>query len=264
MQYSTLKPLLSGNGLVLLTSFLCVALASPARADEIKTPWEFSNLRDDHCEIVVSYSETSIRVSTPRGGSHPIRITLAGQLPDISERGYSGSAQFDDGSSYVASAADASTGIFGVKQYRWEFTDRSIIFDLIRKNSISLNLDGVIYGPYSLSGSRNPAIEFVDCAGLRPEEVTASNAQYRLTSDHLQLIEEKLWQDSRGWILNRYIAGSIFQWEIREVSDVENFVARVYYKFNRNQTGFVDVNFVDGAVNCFRYHDRPFECKRIY
>ncbi len=226
--------------------------------------WKFTDINKDFCQMYASYGGANLKIARAKKSGSPIRIHLGGALPKMSARGYPGSVSFDNNKVRIADAADATTDIFKQTLYRWEFSDLNILSDLKKRNSITVMLNGKSFGPFSLKGSGKVVQEFMDCAGLVVQPAKKSKPTYSFTEENLKLFERALWKDSRSWVFNRYVPNSIFQTELRELSDPSNYTARVYYKYNRNRTGFVDIDMVDGKVNCMRYHDNQFTCKRIY
>lgn len=185
---------------------------------------------------------------------------------------YRGTAVFNGGATFIADDAVISE-LFGGQFSSMNFSNPDFMRLMKSKSSVTFRIGRDTWGPYSLKGSSKVATDFMRCAGiaLQPNSVAKGNGKTGVdpqravgrgvTREVEQMIDTAIYRDSRSWAFNRYSAGSVRDASITEVAGSSDFTVRAYYTYNRNRTGFVDVYFIRGKIDCLRFHDNRMNCK---
>lgn len=77
-----------------------------------------------------------------------------------------------------------------------------------------------------------------------------------------EILDRYVLEDSKGWMFNRYDAGSMTNVKYKtQGKDMQ--IVRGYYTYNGGNSGWVEVEVVGGEVQCFRYWDFPDRCRAV-
>ncbi len=83
-------------------------------------------------------------------------------------------------------------------------------------------------------------------------------------SDYSKLVDALVRVNAQGWMMNRYIGGSISQVSVRTGADGRPIRINARYRFNtlgQVSNGAVDVSFENGRPKCLFFFDAPQTCR---
>lgn len=83
-----------------------------------------------------------------------------------------------------------------------------------------------------------------------------------LTQDLASELDAIIARDSRSWLFNRYVRGSVHDIRVAN-TDATNAEMVGKYRYSGSKVGWIRVRFTDGKVNCLIYHDFPGRCRPV-
>ncbi|WGK64499.1 hypothetical protein [Croceiramulus getboli] len=92
---------------------------------------------------------------------------------------------------------------------------------------------------------------------------TATSLNYT-QQDYLKLIDDLVTHQAKGWLMNRYQAGSVRDLQVTGASATQaprTLVANyTFSSFGGTQNGWVRISFQNGEPRCVNFHDYPQTC----
>ena len=249
------------------TATLAFSAPGSAQANTWKTVTGYPN-----CVMQFGSGPGSIDLVAKKNNAQNVSVRVSIDSSRQRKSMYRGSATFNGATSFVADEAFISE-VFGKPATSLSFSNPDFIRAMKSKSTVTFRIGSESWGPYSLKGSSKVAADFMQCAGIAVEPVLAAQGNNNSTYDHkraigkglnsdaIQMIDTAIYRDSRTWMFNRYNAGTVRDATITEAVGRYDYTVRAYYTYNRNRRGFVDVYFINGKIDCLRFHDNPMVCK---